>query len=88
MKEFMFLIRSFGDPVAKMSLEQQQRHVQKVGAFIEGLAGKGILTDAQPLEMDGAIISGISNSLEDGLDCSGGWFSGRTRARNKPRPLV
>ncbi len=58
MKEFLLLIRSQGDAMSGFSPEQLQSHVQKVGAYIEGLAKAGHLKSAQPLALEGALISG------------------------------
>lgn len=66
MNEFMFFIRTTDNPVSKMSPHQQQEHVQKVGAFIENLVSQGKLKEAQPLTMDGVIISGKKDAFVDG----------------------
>ncbi|MCR9141655.1 MAG: YciI family protein [bacterium] len=58
MKEYLLLIRSVGNPVAGFSPEEVQRHVQKVGAYIEGLAKAGKMKSAQPLAMEGAFVAG------------------------------
>ena len=52
--------------MAKLSPEQQQAHVQKVGGYIHGLMESGKLKGAQPLEMEGALISGKSGAFKDG----------------------
>lgn len=62
----MLFIQSTGNPVARMSPDEQQHHVQKVGAFIENLAKQGNLKDAQPLEMQGVVVSGKKGALTDG----------------------
>ncbi|WP_010182324.1 YciI family protein [Aquimarina agarilytica] len=66
MKEFMLFIRSEGNPVAKLSPEQQQEHVQKVGGFIKKMVDEGKMKSAQPLEMQGSILSFDNNSFIDG----------------------
>src|SRR5688572_11429689 len=66
MKEFMLLIRTEGDHLASLSPEKQQEHIQKVMVYIEDLMKKGKLKDAQPLEMESAIISGTKGKLKDG----------------------
>lgn len=66
MKEFMLFILANGNPVAELSPEQQQQHVQKVGAYIENLMQQGKLKEAQPLEMQGVIVSGRKGAFSDG----------------------
>tara|TARA_R110002072_G_scaffold251881_2_gene410757 strand:+ start:644 stop:1003 length:360 start_codon:yes stop_codon:yes gene_type:complete len=66
MKEFMLFIRSEGNPVANLSPEQQQEHVQKVGGFIKKMFGEGKMKSAQPLEMQGSILSYENGSFTDG----------------------
>lgn len=66
MKEFMFLIRTQGDHLTNLSPEQQQQHLQKVMAYMGGLMKSGKLKSAQPLEMEGTLISGTRGKLKDG----------------------
>ena len=66
MKEFMLFIKSEGNPIADLSLEQQQEHVQKVGNFIKGLVEQNKMKAAQPLEMEGTIISFKNGDFIDG----------------------
>jgi hypothetical protein len=66
MKEFMLLIRTQGDHLVELSAEQQQQHVEKVMGYIGGLMKNGKLKSAQPLTMEGTIISGTKGSLKDG----------------------
>ncbi len=66
MKEFMLFIRSEGNPIADLSLEQQQEHVQKVGSFIKELVGQQKMKAAQPLEMEGSVISFKNGDFIDG----------------------
>ena len=66
MKEFMLLIRTQGDHLAELSPEQQQQHVKKVMNYMSGLTQSGKLTSAQPLDMEGVMISGASGKLKDG----------------------
>lgn len=66
MKEFMLFIKSEGNPIAELSLEQQQEHVQKVGSYIKGLVEQQKMKAAQPLEMEGAIISYKNGKFVDG----------------------
>jgi hypothetical protein len=66
MKEFMLLIRTQGDHLAELSPEQQQQHLTKVMNYMSGLMKSGKLNSAQPLDMDGVIISGAAGKLKDG----------------------
>lgn len=66
MQEFMLFIRTEGDPWQLMSPEQMQAHVQKGINYIGGLMEKGILKSAQPLDMQGKMVSGEAGSLKDG----------------------
>ena len=66
MKEFMVFIKNEGNPIMNLSPEQQQEHVQKVGAYIKGLFEAGKMKAAQPLEMAGTIISRKEGKFIDG----------------------
>jgi hypothetical protein len=66
MKEFMLLIRTTGDHLNALSPEQQQQHLEKVMAYMGGLMKSGKLKSAQPLEMEGSLISGTKGKLKDG----------------------
>ena len=66
MKEFMVFIKNEGNPVMNLSPEQQQAHVQKVGAYIKELFESGKMKTAQPLEMEGTIISQKDGKFMDG----------------------
>jgi hypothetical protein len=66
MKEFMLLIRTQGDHLAELSPEQQQQHVKKVMNYMSGLMKSGKLNSAQPLDMEGVIVSGTAGKLKDG----------------------
>ena len=62
----MLFIRNEGNPIADLSLEQQQAHVQKVGKFIKSLVEQQRMKAAQPLEMEGTIVSFKNGSFIDG----------------------
>ena len=66
MKEFVLLIRTEGDHLAEMSAEEQQKHVQKIGKYINNLMQEGKLKGAQPLDMDGKMIHGKEGVFKDG----------------------
>lgn len=62
----MVFIKNEGNPVAQLSPAEQQQHVEKVGAYIKGLFEAGKMKTAQPLEMEGAIISQKDGKFIDG----------------------
>jgi hypothetical protein len=66
MKEFMLFIRNEGNPIANFSREQQQEHVQKIGEFIKKMVESGHMKAAQPLEMEGSIVSFKNGKFIDG----------------------
>jgi len=66
MKEFLLLIRQDGDPLEKMSSEEQQHHAQKFSAYISNLMKEGKLKSAQPLEGGGKIVEGKKGITKDG----------------------
>lgn len=66
MKEFMLIIRTQGDHLATLPPEQQQQHLEKVKSYIGGLMQNEKLNSAQPLEMEGTIISGTRGKFKDG----------------------
>ena len=66
MKEFMLIIRTQGDHLAALPADQQQQHLQKVMNYIGGLMKSEKLNSAQPLEMEGTIISGNKGKFKDG----------------------
>jgi len=66
MKEFMLIIRTQGDHLANLSPEQQQNHLGKVMKYIGGLTKTERLNGAQPLEMEGTLISGTRGKFKDG----------------------
>lgn len=66
MKEFMLLIRSEEEPKADLSPEQLQQHIEKVGGFIKKLTNEGRMKSAQPLEMEGKLLSYKDGRIVDG----------------------
>lgn len=62
----MLFIRSEESPKRDLSPEELQKHVEKVGGYIRGLMEKGIMKSAQPLEMDGRILSYKNGQVVDG----------------------
>lgn len=66
MEQFLFLIRTEGDHLRDLSPEDQKTHVQKVGGYIGKLMEEGKLKSAQPLQMEGTIITSPNGKLKDG----------------------
>ena len=66
MKEFMLIIRTQGDHLEALPADQQQQHLQRVMNYIGGLMKSEKLNSAQPLEMEGTIISGSNGKFKDG----------------------
>ncbi len=66
MKEYLLLIRSEEDHLEKFSPDVQQEHTQRVGAYINRLVQEGKLKGAQPLEMEGTIITVKNGKVKDG----------------------
>ncbi|MFY0651391.1 MAG: hypothetical protein JXQ96_05130 [Cyclobacteriaceae bacterium] len=66
MKEFMLFIRSEESPKANLSAEQLQQHVEKIGAYIKKWSLEGKMKSAQPLEMEGTILSYQDGKIVDG----------------------
>jgi len=66
MKQFLLLIRTEGDHLETLSTEDQKAHVQRVGDYIGKLMQEGKLQSAQPLEMEGTIITSPKGKLKDG----------------------
>jgi hypothetical protein len=66
MKEYLLLIRTEGNPWDVLSPEQQQKHVEKAATYIGNLIKDGKLKGAQPLELEGKIISNTEGAWKDG----------------------
>jgi hypothetical protein len=66
MKQFLLLIRTDGDHLEKLNPADQQAHVQRVGGYIGNLMQEGKLHSAQPLEMEGTIVTSPKGKLKDG----------------------
>lgn len=66
MNEYMLFIRSEESPKSEFSAEQMQEHIAKVGAFIKRLTEEGRMKSAQPLEMEGRILSYQDGKVIDG----------------------
>jgi hypothetical protein len=66
MQEYLLLIHTEGDHLEKLPKNEQQEHLQRVGTYIGDLMKEGKLKSAQPLEMDGVIVSSTKGKLKDG----------------------
>ena len=62
----MLIIRTQGDHLQAIPAEKQQQHLERVMNYIGGLMKSEKLNSAQPLEMDGKIISGTPGKFKDG----------------------
>ncbi|MEP2025211.1 MAG: YciI family protein [Reichenbachiella sp.] len=63
MKKFMVFIYPQGESIFNLPEESQQKHMQKVGAYLGELKENGLLLDAQPLQPFGTILSGNKATL-------------------------
>jgi hypothetical protein len=63
MFEYLLLIRAKGDPMAKLPKDKQKAHIEKVGRFIKSMTDAKVMTSAQPLKPQGAIISKDEDKL-------------------------
>ncbi|TMU56972.1 YciI family protein [Flagellimonas algicola] len=66
MREFLLLIRSEESPKANLSPEQMQQHIEKVGGYLQRLTEEGKMKSAQPLEMEGTMLSYQNGKIIDG----------------------
>jgi hypothetical protein len=65
MKEFMLLIKAKGNPIGSFPAEKQKAHIEKVGGFIQGLAQRGLLKNAQPFIPSGVVLSNKKGSFSN-----------------------
>lgn len=66
MREFLLLIRSEEEPKASLSPEQMQQHIEKIGGYLKRLTEEGRMKSAQPLEMEGTMLSYKNGQIVDG----------------------
>ena|SRR5438132_508347 len=66
MQEYLLLIRTEGNPWEVLSPDEQQKHVAKATSYINNLVQNGTLKGAQPLELEGRIISNNKGAWKDG----------------------
>ena len=65
MNEFMLFIKAKGNPVGNLPKEKQEKHIQKVGGFIQDIVTLGKMKNAQPLIPSGVIISNENGSFTE-----------------------
>lgn len=66
MKEFMYLFRGGDTARAQQSPEAMQEHMQKWGAWMEGLAKSGKLVGGLPLNKEGKVVAKAGKVITDG----------------------
>jgi len=66
MHEFMLLVKTVGDHLEGLSAEEKQGHIERISGYIENLMSQGALKGAQPLDMDGVIVSREGGTFKDG----------------------
>ncbi|HEX9509430.1 MAG TPA: YciI family protein [Puia sp.] len=66
MKEFMLLIRNQLGHHESLSAEQEQAFVEKCMLYIDKLTKDGKLKAAQPMERQGAMLSGTKGAWKEG----------------------
>lgn len=59
----MVFIYPQGESIFSLPEETQQKHIQKVGAYLGELKEEGLLLGAQPLQPFGTLLSGSKASL-------------------------
>src|SRR5438552_1501818 len=62
MKEFMLIIRNLADNFSKLSPEKQKEFLDACRDYIDELKGEGQLIGAQPLDRQGKMISGSTDT--------------------------
>lgn len=66
MEKYLFIFRGGDSDRDTQSPEQWQAHMQKWGAWMKGLAEKGILVGGEPLETAGKQVNGKKKIVTDG----------------------
>ena len=64
MKEFMLFIKATGNPVINLPADVQQKHIEKVGGYIQKMVADAKLLKAQPLKEEGAVVSMKNGQIE------------------------
>jgi hypothetical protein len=65
MQEFMIFIHTQVDHMESLNPQEQQSHMQRIGAYIGELMESGKFKGAQPLERSGALIESDGSSFKD-----------------------
>lgn len=66
MKEFMYLFRGSDEVRGQQSPEEMQEHMQKWGAWMQGLTEKGVLVAGLPLQQAGKVVEQAGAVISDG----------------------
>mgnify|MGYP000182468749 CR=1 FL=1 len=66
MTEFMLFIYQDATSVLELSPEEQQKHVQEVGAYLQKMMAEGKMLGAQPLERKGISLTQKNGQFHDG----------------------
>ena len=66
MEKYLFIFRGGDNDRTSQSPEQLQAHMQKWGAWMQGLAQKGILVGGEPLQPTGKQVNGSKKVVTNG----------------------
>lgn len=66
MAKYLYLFRGGDENMATASPEETQKHMQKWGAWMQGLAQNGKLVDGLPLSKPGKVVEKSGNVIHDG----------------------
>lgn len=66
MAKYLYLFRGGDGRMEHLSPEQTQEHMQKWGAWMQGLAQQGKLVDGLPLGRDGKVVQKAGATINDG----------------------
>lgn len=66
MKEYLFLFRGGDARRAEASPEQMQEHMQKWGAWMQGLNEQGVFIGGLPLDKGGKVVEKAGKVITDG----------------------
>ena len=66
MAKYLYLFRGGEENMAQASPEELQEHMQKWGAWMQGLAEQGKLIDGLPLNKSGKVVKQAGALIHDG----------------------
>ena len=66
MAKYLYLFRGGEANMAELSPEETQEHMQKWGAWMQGLAENGKLIDGLPLNKSGKVVEKAGELIHDG----------------------